>query len=102
MPRLRHYLRNQIVCLLQAGICLRECARRFHVNKSTIHRLHQRFLAKGIVADRPRPVQPGEIIRCHDIYIRQRHLRNRLYRRQYERYHDICVQERDRFGGEAV
>ena len=62
------------------------------INQSTIYRLHQRFLATGSVADRPRPCQPRETIRRQYIYLRQRHLRNRLYRRQHERYHDVCVQ----------
>lgn len=78
MPRLRQDLRNQIVGLLQAGTSQRECARRFHVHQSTISRLHQRFVATGSVADRPRPGQPRVTTRRQDNFIRQRHLRDRF------------------------
>lgn len=78
MPRLRQDLRNQIVGLLQAGTSQRECARRFHVHQSTIFRLHQRFVATGSVADRPRPGQPRVTTRRQDNFIRQRHLRDRF------------------------
>ncbi len=78
MPRLDSDSRNQIIGMLQSGISQRDAARRFNVHVSTISRLNQRFLVTGSTKDRPRPGQPRVTTQRQDVFIRQRHLRNRF------------------------
>lgn len=77
MPRLNNDIRNRILGLLECGQTQTEVARRFNVNRSTISRLVQRYNVTGSVADRPRPGAMAATTRRQDVYIRQRHLRNR-------------------------
>lgn len=78
MPRLNLPDRNQILGLLAAGVRQKEVARRFHVAQSTVSRLLQRYNTTGTASDRPRPGTPRVTTRRQDVYIRQRHLRNRF------------------------
>lgn len=78
MPRLNNDNRNRILGLLQGGLTQTVVARRFNVNRSTISRLVQRNNATGSVSDRPRPGAMRATTRRQDVYIRQRHLRNRF------------------------
>ena len=61
-----------------AGIQHNVIARRFNVHKSTITRLYQSYRTTGSVKDRPRSGQPRVTTRRQDVFIRQRHLRDRF------------------------
>ena len=77
MLRLDPDSRNQIIGMLNAGICQREVARRFAVNVSTFMRLNRKFIVTGSTKDRPRSGQPRVTTRRQDNLIRLRHLRDR-------------------------
>ena len=78
MPRLNNDNRNRILGLLQGGLTQIIVAIRFNVNRSKISRLVQRYNATGSVSDRPRPGAMRATTERQDVYIRQRHLRNRF------------------------
>lgn len=82
MPRLNYENRNRILGLLQGGVSQTEVARRFNVHRSTVFRLIRRFNATGSVADRPRPGARRVTTARQDVFIRQRHLRNRFLNAQ--------------------
>ncbi len=82
MPRLSNDNRNRILGLLDAGVSQAEAARRYNVARSTIVRLVRRVAVTGNVADRPRTGQPRVTTRRQDVYIRQRHLRERFLNAQ--------------------
>lgn len=78
MPRLNNDNRNRILGLLDAGMSQVDVARRFHVARSTVVRLLRRYRQTGSVSDRRRTGSPRVTSRRQDVYIRQRHLRNRF------------------------
>ena len=77
MPRLNDADRNRILGLLDSAISQTQVARQFNVNRSTISRLLQRYNRTGSVSDRPRPGAMPATTPRQNVYIRQRHLRNR-------------------------
>ena len=78
MPRLSEQQRYAILGLVEAGLSQRVIAGRFNVHQSTITRLLRKYRATGSVKDRPRSGQPRVTTRRQDIFIRQRHLRDRF------------------------
>ena len=77
MPRLNDADRNRILGLLEAGVSQNQISRQFNVARSTVVRLVRRVRQTGSVSDRPRPGQPRVTSRRQDVFIRQRHLRDR-------------------------
>ena len=72
-------IRNRMLGLLQNGMTQKDTARRYDVHRSTVSRLIRRYKATGSVSDRPRPGGTRATTRRQDIYIHQRHLRNRKF-----------------------
>ena len=69
---------NQAIGMLRAGISNRYVARQLNCDHSTISRLLMRYQLSGTTKDRPRPGQPRATTPRQDIFIRQRHLRERF------------------------
>ena len=67
---------EQAIGMLQAGVSVRDVARACNVHRTSVSRLHQKFLATGNVKDRPRPGQPRNTTAPDDCSIRLRVLRN--------------------------
>lgn len=78
MPRLSEADRNFCLGLIQAGVGIRDAARRLNCCPSTITRLLQRFQNTGSVRDRPRTGQPRVTTPAQDRHIVLSHLRNRF------------------------
>ena len=78
MPRLNQQNRNQALGMLDGGAGIREVARHFNVDVSTIVRLRRRFNTTGSVADRPRQGGPRVLTPADERFIRLSSLRNRF------------------------
>ena len=78
MPRLSKQQRNQAIGIIRAGVGYRHVARQLNCDHSTISRLLMRYQLSGTTKDRPRPGQPRVTTPRQDIFIRQRHLRERF------------------------
>ena len=83
MPRLTAQQRISIITLREEGISIRELARRFGVNPSTIKRLNRRVVQTGTTADRYRSGQDSILRRLSQNNPR---LTARALRQQW-RYH---------------
>ena len=78
MPRLNEAQRNQAVGMVRAGVSQNEVRRQFGVHRNTISALWRRYQQSGNTRDRRRSGRPRVTSLRQDIYIRVKHLRNRL------------------------
>ena len=78
MPRLNQVDRARAIGLLDAGASVRNVARAFNVNKSTVSRLIHRHQTTGSVNDRPRSGRPKCLTPAEARYIRLASLRDRF------------------------
>ena len=78
MPRLNNEDRARALGMLESGRTQDYVARHFNVSRRTVTRLVQRVNATGSLADRPRSGAPRVTSVRQDVYIRQRHLRDRF------------------------
>ena len=78
MPSLNIENRARALGMLKCGISQNDAARRFGVSRSTIARLVQRVNTTGSFSDRPRSGAPHVTSVRQDVFVRQRHLRDRF------------------------
>jgi transposase len=78
MPRLNNEERARCLGMLECDISQENVARRFNVSRSTIVRLVSRVNTTGSLSDRLRSGAPRVTSVRQDVYIRQRHLRDRF------------------------
>lgn len=78
MPRLNAADRASALAMLECGRTQEQVARRFNVSRSTIVRLCRRVRVTGSFQDTHRTGRPRVTSGRQDVYIRQRHLRDRF------------------------